>query len=553
MADKKSKLLVPVVGTAVVVAAGVAAYTYFNGIHDATSPLASAKVVPHEALMAGFVSTDAKAWSKLQQFGTPETQSLIAKGIGEFNKKSFTKYNINYEKDLKPWLGSVTFAVLPSPTTQPAQHTPQSARSSNVLVVVGIKNKVSAYNFANKLKSQNKIKPKGTAYKGIEILESTERSRNTYLAVLDNQLVVSSERRPVELAIDTFKGQPSFASKQGAAKLFSKGVDLKNPIAQLYLPDYGSVAQQLILNNPNAPALSAEALNQLKNVSSMVMGVGVDDAGVRMQAIANINQSAVKMEYKPTPGKVVAQFPAETFALLGGQGISRFWSAVVEQSQSDPATQQTIDSARQQLKNSVNLDLDNDILGWMDGEFALAAISSNQGLVPPLGFGAALMLKTSDRPRAEATLNKLDAIAKGYSLTVAPRNVGGKLVTEWEIPLQGALLGHGWLDGETVFVAVGGRPIVDAIATQPSPSLDNSQTFKVVTGTLPKPNSGYFYLDMDKTMSLLNPYLLQTQNIPPEATALLDSIRGIGMTTTAPDKSTSKVEMLLALKPKSAK
>lgn len=190
----------------------------------------------------------------------------------------------------------------------------------------------------------------------------------------------------------------------------------------------------------------------------------------------------------------------------------------------------------------------------MDGEFALAAIPSNQGILAPLGFGAALVFKTSDRATAEATFNKLDAIAQGYSVTVAQRDIQGKSVTEWQLPLEGALLGHGWLDKETVFVAFGG-PIVDAIATQPSQSLNDNETFKAVTGTLQKPNAGYFYLDMDKTMSLVNRYLPQGQNpyISPEANTLLNSIRGIGMTATQPEKSTSKLEMLLALKPRSAK
>jgi len=41
--------------------------------------LASAKVVPDEAMIATFISTDPKPWSQLQQFGTPEAQQLVEK------------------------------------------------------------------------------------------------------------------------------------------------------------------------------------------------------------------------------------------------------------------------------------------------------------------------------------------------------------------------------------------------------------------------------------------------------------------------------------------
>lgn len=56
-------------------------------------------------------------------------------------------------------------------------------------------------------------------------------------------------------------------------------------------------------------------------------------------------------------------------------------------------------------------------------------------------------------------------------------------------------------------------------------------------------------------MSLLNRHLAALKNnpIPPEANAILNSIRGIGITSIQPDTSTSQVEILLALKPKSGK
>ncbi|MBD2743065.1 DUF3352 domain-containing protein [Coleofasciculus sp. FACHB-1120] len=555
MSERKPNRIVPIiVGTAVVVAGGIGTYLYLKGaFSDATSPLASAKVVPDEALMAGFVSTDPKNWAQLQQFGTPEAQKLVDKGLKDFNKEMLTESNINYEKDVKPWLGSVMFAVLPSPTVKPAQATPpKSSPEVRMLMVVGVKDKVSALSFANKLKAK-KAGTKQIDYKGIKIEETTDKSGKTYTALLDSHLVMSDEKEAVQLAIDTFKGQPSFASKAGAASLLTKGVDVQNSIAQFYIPDYAGTVQQALANNPNTPALPPETLKQLKAVKSVVMGVGIDNAGVRMKAIAKVDPSVMKVQYKASPGKVASQLPAETIALIAGNGISQTWATVVEQSKADPQAQQGFDMARQQLK-LVNLDLDKDIFGWMDGEFALAAIPSTKGILAPVGFGGALVFQTSDRKTAEATFNKLDAIAKGNSITVAPRKIQGKTVTEWQIPQQGAFLGHGWIDQNTMYVAIGG-PIADIMANKPSQPLDNSTSFKTVTGSLQKPNAGYFYLDMDKTMSLVNRQLppAQKSSITPETTAILNSMHGIGLTVTQPDASTGQVEVLLSLKPKTGK
>jgi len=48
----------------------------------------------------------------------------------------------------------------------------------------------------------------------------------------------------------------------------------------------------------------------------------------------------------------------------------------------------------------------------MDGEFAIAAIPSKQGFLAAIGFCGALVFDTSDRKTAEATFDKIDAIAK---------------------------------------------------------------------------------------------------------------------------------------------
>jgi hypothetical protein len=261
--------------------------------------------------------------------------------------------------------------------------------------------------------------------------------------------VLAPKQKAVEQAIDTFKGEPSFAGVEGVDSILAKGVDVKNPIAQIYMPDYASAVQQLIATSPNATMLPPATLAQLQQVKSVVAAVGVDDTGLRMKAIAGVDSEAINLQYQPSPGKMVARFPAETLALVTGVGISRSWLAFVEQTKNSPELQQGLDGARQQLK-TVNIDLDKDIFSWMDGEFAFAAIPSNQGLLAPVGFGGALVFDTSDRATTEATFNKLDAIAKSNFISVGQRNVGGKAVTEWQTPLQGALLGHGWLDEDTV-------------------------------------------------------------------------------------------------------
>ncbi|MGI0485991.1 DUF3352 domain-containing protein [Pantanalinema rosaneae CENA516] len=543
MAGKK--FLLPIVGAAVIAAGGVAAYLYLKSpSKDIGNPLASAEVVPDKAYMAAFISTNENSWAKLRQFGTPEAQKLVNQGLQDLQKEMLQESKLDYEKDLKPWIGNVMIAVLPED--------PQTKNDEpDALIVVGIKDKVAALNFAKKMESQGGVKSTKSDYKGVEITQftSAEKGSPTYAAVLQDFLVMAGEKRLVEKAIDTSKGGPSLASKPDAKAALTKNIGVQNPVATLYLLDYGNAIQELIANNPEAGQLPPATLEQVKQVKSVVAGVGIDDSGIRLKALANLNQNAKTITYKPAPGTVVSLFPTETFALVSGAGISQVWSQATEQINATPEGKQVLDQMRMGA-GMVNLDLDKDVFGWMDGEFGIGMVPSNQGLLAQVGFGGVMMFDTSDRKTAENTFKKLDELVQAQGVTVGQRDVQGKSVTEWTAPGAGALVGHGWLDNDTVFVAIGGA-LVDMVANKPSQALDSSDSFKTVTGSLPKQNLGYFYLDMDRTMNLMKGTVLASQSsaIPPETMAVLNSIRGVGMTSSQPDKTTGELELLLALKP----
>ncbi|MHC5833147.1 MAG: DUF3352 domain-containing protein, partial [Nostoc sp.] len=93
----------------------------------------------------------------------------------------------------------------------------------------------------------------------------------------------------------------SFASKEGASSILNQGVDVKNSLAQIYVPDYAGMVQQLSAASPQAKQLPAQTLTQLKQIKSVVAGVGVDDGGMRLKAIANLDPQLNKFQYQSTP------------------------------------------------------------------------------------------------------------------------------------------------------------------------------------------------------------------------------------------------------------
>jgi hypothetical protein len=551
VAKTRSKFPILAVSAIALAAGGIGAYFAFKPLTSGeVSPLAAAKLVPDEALMAAYISTDPQVWGKLEQFGTPEAQTLLRKWVQSYNQQ-LTANKLSYENDLKSWVGDVMIAVLPSDSLQPVQNrVSNSPNPPNILAVVSVKDKPRALDFANKLKADNTQQLKEVGYKDQKILEAMSDGKPTYSAILNDHVVVSDQRQVVEQAIDTFKGEASFANKAGARDILVQGVKVQNPLLQVYLPDYAGLVKQSLAGNPQASQLSPETLKQLGQLKSVVAGIGVDQVGLRMQAIATLDPQTIQWQAQPAAGEIISRFPADTMLMITGQGLSRSWSAFVQQAQSNPDLKRGLDMARGGFQ-MLNLDLDQDIFGWMDGEFGFAVIPVDQGLLASFGAGGAMVWDTRDRKAAEAAFTKLDNLAKSRFVNVTQGTIGGKTLTTWQTP-AGTLLAHGWLDQDTVLVALS-EPVAEAIATPPASQLDRSETFKVMTDTLPKPNSGYFYLDMNRIMAVLerSPQA-QSQPISPEAKAILNSIQGIGATATSPNKTTGQMEMVLALKPKSA-
>ncbi|MGB3262804.1 MAG: DUF3352 domain-containing protein, partial [Microcoleus sp.] len=288
-------------------------------------------------------------------------------------------------------------------------------------------------------------------------------------------------------------------------------------------------------------------MQQFKQVKSLVAGIGADSSGLRVKTIAQLDPKLMQQNLQ-SPSKLLSRFPGETIALVGGKGLDKIWSQAAEAKDS-PEVDRGIQQVRDSFKR-LDLDADRDVFGWMNGEFAIGAIGSDRGILSQLGMGAAMIFETSDRPAAEATLEKLDAIAKSNpTVSVASRQVQGKQVTEWQIPQQGTLFGHGWLNENSVFVAFGG-PLIDVITTAPPQPLSSSPSFQAIATSLPPANQGYFYIDMEKTMSWANRYLLAVQPnlVSPPVADLLNSLRGVSVATTSTEPTTAQLEMLFALK-----
>ena len=586
MTETKPNLLPLIGGAAVVVAGGVGAYFFLNNkpniLPTANNASGTLSIVPKQSLMAMSISTDGAALAQIEQFLSPETKKFYDDAIVKV-RKNMSSGDFDYEKDVKPWIGkSVTVAFLPSVKTAsllprksqaaiqnryvPMSNTgsiqtgsiqfvqdktaapePTAAPTPNLLVVVEVKDKAGAEKFlAEKVKAKSNGKEKQSDYKGVKVTQYGEGTSATATAMVGDYLIFAPTEQSTQKAIDTFKGEASIASLVAADDL-----KLKNPVAQVYIPNFGESIVELSALNPNAQPIPPESLQQLKKVKSMNMGVGIDDAGIRFKLLGKVDAATIAA-LKNSPNKIISQIPSQAFSVITGFNIKDSWEQFVKSADNTPEVKKSLDDARVQLKSSpLALDLDKDIFGWMDGEFAIASVLGKpEGILAQTqGIGPVLMLQTTNRAAGESLLSKLDDFVTKNGGKVGKKDVGGVAVVEWSFPgAPGAIVSHGWNQKDTLFVTA--SPIASLFIPKPASPLESDPTFKSVTSTLPANNVGYFYIDADKTWSIVQTFMppAEKEKTPPEIKALITTIRGLAATAVYPNSETAEVEAILALK-----
>jgi hypothetical protein len=513
-------------------------------------------------MLAAYIDTDSQNWDRLQQFGTSESQAAIAKSFDRLQQGIFPQDELNYQTDLQPWVGDVMFVLLPPlsekdsnpnselPSGSTTESAPPKDREANVLLVVGIQNPLKAWMFQRNFKSQADLKIVESEYKGVKISQSTigENPAN-YSAVVGKHLLLAQQQKTLEQAIDSYQNSASFAASTEGTELLKKWQEIKNPVLQVYLPNSTLLTQFL----PEDISANQKISQKLEGIKYAAIGAGIDAEGLRIKAIAQVDPGIFPASASTdNQTGLLNRFPGETIAVVTGKELKSSWAKAIEQSRIDPMLESNLKALKDAFKSSTNLDLDQDIFSWMDGQFALGFIPSNQGILAQVGFGGVILLETSDRPLAEASMKKIDkTFTTKFPINLeANTNTSQSIpVTEWKVKSQEIVLGgYGWLEENLLLVALG-QPMISLMSQPISQPLNTSPSFQAIAGSLATPNQGYFYLNMDQLMTVVNRAPLPPGNqISPDVLAVLNSIQGIGVTNTSPAPEIAQMDMLVALK-----
>lgn len=545
------------IGAAVIATGAGGAYFYFAQRSQATKGILGAAVpIPQEAQVVMAFNTQAEPWNKLAQFGTPASQKLIGDGITKSPLNSLlVQSKTEYSRDVQPWLdgGHIITALVPNAAQ------PQAPAATLIIAPTRDRGKSDA--FLSKYRealTQQGAKFTSKQYKDVTYYESPTRDPNNSVVTADlggQYVAIGTSSILIQQVIDTYKGgSPSLAKKPIFAKIYGSTNQTKivDPLVQVYLD--GQVALEFIGSQAKLNLNESAISQSRRELDAMTLTGGTQKEGLRFEIDTYLKNDSSNPLVN-NEAKVLSLLPQETFLLVSGVNLYQSWQSLVTQAKGNASSAQLIDQIRKGVKDTTKLDLEQDILKWMNGEFAIAAIPNNQGILASSGFGLVAIAQASDQAVAQSALDKIDKAAQSSSgflpkgVELKPKQIGDKSVVTWTIG-NATIATRGSLGNNFVFWSMG--ELVDTFLPKPARNLLESSPFQILTTGLPKANSGYFYLNMTTALTLADRLLPPEVKSNPsftEVRAVLDAINGISVTSTNVDSKTTRLDFLFTLKP----
>ena len=308
----------------------------------------------------------------------------------------------------------------------------------------------------------------------------------------------------------TLTSQPSFEKTQNHPQAQNSLATVYGNLGELIKFEFSNPFQEFGLPPIPQPSLSERAA--MSNLLSRVtFDALIYPAPEGMHLEAHLYTEGALPDLPSSPNadhSILRLMPAATYLMGSGYDISGFWNDVSSAFSLNEVTGGLIEAARSIVALTTGLDLDTDILSWMDGEYGLFFFPSRSGLLntffPNLGLEAGVLLETSNRAAAEKALETLDNVVGETVATPVTLAEHPSVHWQYDVNSDGlidSILTHTWITEDTLAVTSGNGAMERLVVPAGFHPLSDHSTFRNATESFPIPNNGYFYVNMSATLS----------------------------------------------------
>ena len=339
--------------------------------------------------------------------------------------------------------------------------------------------------------------------------------------------VIATDRQAIQKMIDISVENPELKAPSLAENpLFLRS--LNNPLwNKSLLAGYGDfkalgqISELLAADLPETseiPGFSREEYIQglkymLEEYSSFDLFAWFTPKGIRSQSNSYFSEvrSPLPKDTK-TRDRLLSYLPSNIYGAITSRNLNRQWQWFVEESKVQPSYKILVKGMRMLAPliagSGLELDIEKDIISWMDGEYAVVVFPSDHSPFKEIGVDLTIgaLIRTSNPEAANEALAKLTKYFTRFTemgenvLQLKKRQVGTTLLTSFEFPDQRvagktqSIFAYGWRDRQTLMLTLGANT-ASAFIPIPKPALAQSEMFRDAIADMPQPNFGYFYLN----------------------------------------------------------
>ena len=478
-------------------------------------------------------------------------QADLREALDETYAEMFDMTGLNFQEDVAAWMGEqLTFGIFSLDVNpDPEVETPS--------FIVATTTSDPALSSAFVQRAWSEMEADGVVFEssttdGVTLTVQTDAPAGEGLitAEIDDQFVLfANDMDAVEQALAVYQEGNGISTLD----TFQTTLDLANqgdPLLWAYInpsfyADEEFLATLAEVDGMPSPVLPPESLATLEAMRSIVVSVGWEQQDVRMQMMIDVDPEQMPLDdVQLAAGELIKQLPSTALMVITSTGIGSAWEQSLASAQEmDPEFEEILDEVRAEVLAETGLDLDEDILGWMDGEMGVVVLPDAEATNPfAYNMGALIAIETSDRETAENTFAVLDELATEYGVRVSES--AGQVI--WGDPFLGQpMLVRAWQDDTVLLTSSTGLQALFGA----DPSLVEAGTLQAVYEGLPGDNAGYFMLNLAGIVAtveqLVPPEMLDMADIDEETLTMLRSLGGLGISAYEADDTHIGLDILL--------
>jgi hypothetical protein len=549
--NSNKKLLVSAAGGLALVCAllaiigGVGGYMYREQLLAAlglTQSLKTAQLLPEKTEFYTSFTPNIQALPgydnlKAAYLDNPDVQAALDK----FEAGMKDEANITYEADIKPWLGQEVVIAM----TDLSSLMNDNFAEPEIIMAAQTANKEMSDKFIAKLVDEAAKDERpftDELYQEVTLHVRAEGKEKLIVATFNDLVVITNQDKLMKEMINRAQGkndQPSLADNLQ----FQKALAQLPPgtVVTLYI-DTTSFFDNIL--DQSEVEISTEQANDVRAFQSLAMAGTLQPDGIQLDTVmiydaAKMSEKTLALLQQPAfSNAVLEQVPADAIFVGTGKNLKEIWRRTRENLANMPDFEESLQDFEQEAGFSV----DEDIFGWMTGEYALVVIEAEppEEYIPPVG--GYVLIETADVADTRKRVEKVAAaIEKDGDIPLEAETVDNLEVEAVLDPFSGDFYG-GYTFHENYFVMGYTEDAFKAIGQAAQEPLANSPNFKLLQSKLPKSNYGYFYLDVDRARKVIEAQMgeYEQEDYEQEVRPFLEPLHAMGASASA-DHSTPGV------------